>query len=711
MTSTPGGPPDGPRPRPIPPWLNAVATIGWRLLAIITLAFVLVEVAVELSTVTATILVSLVATAALLPLARGLRGRGMGHAPAAAVALLAGVAIVAVAILALALSLLPNLSQMTAVVQAGIQDVRDALVSAGLPDVVIGAYDSLIDSIVGVLRSDLAALAGPVIAMGTVLILSVFLTFFMLQDGDGMWSSLTGSLSPSAAAAITASSLAGLERVGGYLRRTALLAAVDGVTVWVVLLALGVPLSGPLAALAFVAGFVPYLGAIVSGIVVSLAAFANGGPPAAGLVIAALVAVSVVSGRLLASTSLGESVDVSALLVLVAIPAGFILFGLIGLVALLPVVVFLLAIERSVIAALNVHRDELRAATVGAPLVPVWLDRLAQWSWRLLIAFGLIAVVILFSITLPEIVVSLVLALVLAATLSPAVSWLLRARWRPGLAAATAIGVATIAIFGALGVAVVWTIDPLRQLVATANDGAEAIDITFIVDAVSELGGAIVSAAAAVVGAIPAFIVWFSLVILLAFFFLRDGGNVWDRFVARAPSARQGAVAKLGTQAFDVLGGYMFGTSVISLFGAVTGMIIMLLLGLPLAVPVAILAFFLGFIPYIGSAIPTLLALLIAIAVGSVTDIVIMGIWTVVFNIVQGNFVTPLVYGRTFSLHPAIILLAIPAGNEIAGVLGMFLIVPFVAIIAATSGPIRALLTPPSEAATEAPAPEAAADP
>jgi predicted PurR-regulated permease PerM len=61
-----------------------------------------------------------------------------------------------------------------------------------------------------------------------------------------------------------------------------------------------------------------------------------------------------------------------------------------------------------------------------------------------------------------------------------------------------------------------------------------------------------------------------------------------------------------------------------------------------------------------------------------------MLIYTVVFNIVQGNFVTPLVYGRTLSLHPAVILLAIPAGNEVAGILGMFLVVPFVAIVAAT---------------------------
>ena len=61
-----------------------------------------------------------------------------------------------------------------------------------------------------------------------------------------------------------------------------------------------------------------------------------------------------------------------------------------------------------------------------------------------------------------------------------------------------------------------------------------------------------------------------------------------------------------------------------------------------------------------------------------------MAIYTLVFNIVQGNFVAPLVYGKTVSLHPAIVLLAIPAGGQTAGIIGMFLIVPFLGVVAVT---------------------------
>src|SRR5258705_4235852 len=110
----------------------------------------------------------------------------------------------------------------------------------------------------------------------------------------------------------------------------------------------------------------------------------------------------------------------------------------------------------------------------------------------------------------------------------------------------------------------------------------------------------------------------------------------------------------------------------------------MTMLGLPYALPLAILAVFGGFIPYIGSLITTDLAFLVTVATGSPTDIAIMAVFTIVFNIVQGNVVAPLVYSRVVKLHPAVVLVAIPAGNAVAGVIGMFLVVPFLGVIAAT---------------------------
>ena len=135
----------------------------------------------------------------------------------------------------------------------------------------------------------------------------------------------------------------------------------------------------------------------------------------------------------------------------------------------------------------------------------------------------------------------------------------------------------------------------------------------------------------------------------------------------------------------------------------------MFVLGLPLAFPISVLMFFAGFIPYIGSAIVTLLGFLVAVAVGDRIDIILMAIFTIVFNIVQGNVVAPLVYGKTVSVHPAVVLLAAPAGGAIGGILGMVMIVPIIAIISRTWRIVIHLFDP--EDAATAPAPPTAAAP
>ena len=53
-----------------------------------------------------------------------------------------------------------------------------------------------------------------------------------------------------------------------------------------------------------------------------------------------------------------------------------------------------------------------------------------------------------------------------------------------------------------------------------------------------------------------------------------------------------------------------------------------------------------------------------------------MFVYTIVFNLIQGSYVAPIVYGRALSLHPAIVLVAVPVGGAVAGILGMFLVVP-----------------------------------
>ncbi|MDQ1324216.1 MAG: hypothetical protein QG587_1552, partial [Chloroflexota bacterium] len=473
----------------------------------------------------------------------------------------------------------------------------------------------------------------------------------------------------------------------------AVLAAVDAVVVGVVLGVAGVPLAGALACVAFVAGFVPYLGGIVGGAVIALAVLTLGGPAAAVAVLLALVAGWLVATRLLESTAMNRRIDPHPVIVLVAIPAGLALFGLLGLFALLPVTVFGLAISRSVLVVLDLGpvgtfdagAGDAPAVQIALPEgVPVWLDRVAQWSWRALVLAALTGVAIAVVVRIPSVVVPTVIAVVAAATLVPVVGRMVKRGWGRGSASAVVLAGSTAIILVICLAALAMTLGPLRAVIDAAVAGASLLDLAWLARIVAEAGAALEGQLAGLFLGLASLAIALVLALLMTYFFLRDGASWWAATMARLSAGRRAPMAEAGRRAVTVLAGYMYGTAIISAFGGITSGLMMVILGLPLALPIAVIGFFFGFIPYVGNLLATALALLVAIAVGDTSDIILMLVFTVVFNIAQGNFVTPVVYGRSLSLHPAVVLMAIPVGNEIAGILGMFLVVPAAAMVAAT---------------------------
>ncbi len=701
----------------VPGWLVRSGAVGWRVLAVVGVAVVagLVVATIPVS-VTAT-LVSMVLAAALAPTALRLRAAGRSRTVAAAITFgAAAILIVGVTVLLFVL-LVPDLQAVGAAVELGIAGIRNQLAEMGAPESASQFLDHVAASVSASITPDLGAVVGTLVTVGTVIVLGTFLTFFLLADGDRGWASLMRSLRPWQVEAVTASAWDGLYRVAWYVRRTALLAAVDGIVVGVLLGVAGVPLAGALACVAFVAGFVPYLGAIVGGAIIALAVFALGGPVVAVAVILALVAGWLITTRLLESTAMNRRIDPHPVIVLVAIPAGLALFGILGLFALLPVTVFGLAVSRSVVVVLDLGPAGTFDADAGALSpqpdlpegVPVWLDRVAQWSWRTLILAALVGVAIAVVVRIPTVVVPAVIAVVAAATLLPAVGRLAVRGWGRGSAAAAVIAGSTAIILVICLAALAMTLGPLRAVIDTAAAGASSLDLIWLAHLVAEAGASLQGQLAALFLDLAAFAIALVLALLMTFFFLRDGGAWWEGAMDRLSAGRRAPMAEAGRRAVTVLAGYMYGTAIISAFGGITSGLMMVVLGLPLALPIAVIGFFFGFIPYVGNLLATALALLVAIAVGDTSDIVLMLVYTVVFNIAQGNFVTPLVYGKSLSLHPAIVLMAIPVGNEIAGILGMFLVVPVAAIVAATWRLVIAAideagLPPEPEEAGEAPA-------
>lgn len=676
----------------VPAWLANVAALGWRVLVVVALLIVVALGARALWVVTATIVLSVVLSAVLAPSVLRLRAGGRSRNGSAlivwGVAMLVGLALLLLLVVAFA----PHLGDLVRELQEGAAAVRDDIDAQGLPPIVGSVAHDLMHLLGRIVGSAVGGVVSTAAGFVTVLILSVFLIFFLLRDGDRGWLWTFQALGEPKRERITEAGRDALVRLGGYLRGTTILAAVMAATTFLFLVLLGIPLAGSLALLVFLAGYVPVVGGVVATIVVLLVAYASAGLTTTLVLFVLIAARNVLMTSFVRPSVYGRTVSIHPALVLILLPAGYELAGVIGILAAVPVAAVVIAVGSAVV---SVVEPDPRPPLPG--IVPGWLDRFAQWGWRILVVLGLIATVVAAAVLMPLVVTPIVIALIVTATLDPLVSALVRRGWgRTGASVAAVVG-STLLVVLLLVLAVVSLAEQAGGVGAGVEAGARSIDAS----AGGTLGVAVqgvvqlvqgIRSIMALGGALASFGVVVALGLLLAVAFLRDGGSLWARIVHRAPETHRPALDGAGSRALGVLGGYMIGTAAISGVGAASQGLIMLVLGIPLALPVAVLSFILCFIPYIGGFLSTGIAFLLTVAYGSPADVLIMAGWTIVFNIVQGNIVSPLVYGRTVSLHPAVVLMAIPAAGAIAGILGMFLVVPALGVVAATWRPVLALI-------------------
>ena len=122
--------------------------------------------------------------------------------------------------------------------------------------------------------------------------------------------------------------------------------------------------------------------------------------------------------------------------------------------------------------------------------------------------------------------------------------------------------------------------------------------------------------------------------------------------------------------------------------------VFLVVLGVPNVLPLAILVVLGGFIPYVGPFLAMAAVLLVALGTVGPQATLVLLILMLIANGIVNNFLRPIVYGRSVHLHPAIIIIAIPAGAAIAGIIGVFAAIPVTAFAVAIGGALVEALEP-----------------
>jgi predicted PurR-regulated permease PerM len=145
--------------------------------------------------------------------------------------------------------------------------------------------------------------------------------------------------------------------VGGYLAGAALVAFINAMVVLGIAAALGIVLAPVLAVWAFGWNFVPQVGGFMGGLPLVLLALAQG-PVQAVIAFVVFVGYQFIENHLIQPAVISESIDVPAWVALLAALAGGAAAGLVGAVALTPLVGVVRVIN------MEIRREDFPGATV-----------------------------------------------------------------------------------------------------------------------------------------------------------------------------------------------------------------------------------------------------------------------------------------------------------------------------------------------------------
>lgn len=198
---------------------------------------------------------------------------------------------------------------------------------------------------------------------------------------------------------------------------------------------------------------------------------------------------------------------------------------------------------------------------------------------------------------------------------------------------------------------------------------------------ITEIGGSITASVGGFVLAMVAYIPWFILVPILAFFFLKDVNQFRLGILRMFPAGPLRYRAELIlTDLNTTLAAYTRAQLISCVVIAIICTIGFYALGLRYALLLGILAGIFEFVPLLGPAAIGIIVTLVAAASDNPWKALYVAVFLIVLRIVQDYVLYPRIVRGGIHLHPLAIILSVLAGEQVGGIPGVFLAIPLVAV-------------------------------
>ncbi len=296
----------------------------------------------------------------------------------------------------------------------------------------------------------------------------------------------------------------------------------------------------------------------------------------------------------------------------------------------------------------------------------------------------------------PYILAFLLIALILAAALSPGVNFF-ASRRVPRVLATLLIFVLIFGTLGILGLMVIPVlIDQIQDLVknfpAYATQYENVLQrlrslearyhvlpsTTQIATFVSQRASGWLASTLTATAAVASAIVGIGGVLISTFFLLADGPRLRQGFLSLIPPRFRPSISEQVDPITQRLGAYVRGQLIsMSALAFLLG-IGLTIAGVPYAWVLAVLAGIAEIIPLVGSTLGAIPAVIVALTVDWKLALIVVAIFAVA-NVIQGNVLSPLILSSSVEMPPILVFFAILIGAELLGIVGAIIAVPMVA--------------------------------
>jgi putative heme transporter len=277
----------------------------------------------------------------------------------------------------------------------------------------------------------------------------------------------------------------------------------------------------------------------------------------------------------------------------------------------------------------------------------------------------------------------IIVAIIMAIALDPAVRKLQRARLSRSVGAVVIVLLVTLTLCAMVAASWMTLRDQSRLIVqrlsASAQEVREAFPIVEHILPSGQSGDGLSTYAIGIVRSSAAAISMIVLALALTVYFLIEWKPTLEWILAFVPERHRAKARRTLDESRDIVFRYAVGNTLSSAITGVVTYFVLMGLGVPAALMLAVISAVLNYIPVIGFILSAVLAALLAATVSTPILLAVVAFY-IGYNILDSYLISPKIYGSEMQLSKLAVLIAVIVGAQLGGIMGSILALPIAAI-------------------------------